>query len=436
MKPHAHVCGAGGSGMNAIAQLLLTDGFEVTGSDRFHDQGTEVPVLDTLTRMGLTLFPQDGSGLRPDTRFLVRSTAVEADNPERLRAAQLGIPERHRAEILADYAHRGPLIAIAGTSGKTTCTGWLGRVLEQCGYSPNVVNGGAVLDWRDKERPGNVRSASPDSWWVVEVDESDKSLLRFHPDIALINSISADHHDWEETVDLFRRFARQVKQTLVCGPGVRQWIQDADGIRAKLIDVDAPAQVALPGEYNAWNGAAVRLLAEAAGADRDTATAALASFSGIERRMERRTRPEERPAVFDDFAHNPEKIAAALAAVRPESGRCLAVWRPHGFAPLRQNFDAYVQAFAEGLRERDELHLPPVFFAGGSVSKGPDSAALAQALRDRGLRAYAPESYPDTLSAGENDVILVMGARDPELPRFAARLARQVGEGRIGKTTA
>ena len=432
-QPHTHVSGVGGVGMNAIAQLLNARGHRVTGSDRFWDQGVHLPVFDALQSLGIELTPQDGRMLTSETRALVISTAVEADNPERVRARELGIPERHRAEALAQCVGNGRVAAIAGTSGKTTCTGWLGRTLEVCGFDPGVVNGGGVLNWKHPNNPGNVRlGRDPTGWWVVEVDESDRSLLRFHPEIALITGMAPDHHDAEDTLDLFRAFARQVTRAIVCGPDVRALLQGTPGLKARLVDAGPPLSSHLPphlpGAHNALNAAAVVKMAELCGASADQAKTALADFRGVERRLERCTPSGEGPGVYDDYAHNPEKIAAAIRAVRPENGRLIALWRPHGFAPLRQNFEALADAFARNLRPGDEAWILPVFYAGGTAPKGIEGEDLARYIREKGARAHAPDDYPENVPLDSADVLLVMGARDPELPRFARRIAEKTLE--------
>ena len=418
---HIHISGIGGVGMNAIAQLLAADGCRVSGSDRFLDQGTRLPVFDALEARSITLVPQDGTALTPGTAALVISTAVEEDNPERLRARGLGIPERHRAEVLADFAHRGPLIAIAGTSGKTTCTGWLGVVLESGGLNPNVVNGGGILNWKTPSTPGNVRLGQPKSPWIVEVDESDQSLLRFHPDIALITSITADHHSLEDTITLFRQFALQVKHHIVCGPGVREHLQNLPGLSASLHETGKPLPSHLPGLHNQLNAAAVARLAELAGLP--DARGHLRAFGGVERRLERLTPPGPGPQVYDDYAHNPEKIAAAIRALQEPGRRLTVLWRPHGFAPLRQNFDALADAFANTLRPEDQAWILPVFYAGGNAPKGIEGADLARAIQERGAKAEALPDYPASLLLVPGQTLLVMGARDPQLPAFARAVA-------------
>jgi UDP-N-acetylmuramate--alanine ligase len=410
--------------MNAVAQLLVSAGYRVTGSDRFLDQGTRLPVLDQLEALGVELVPQDGAVLTQETQALILSTAVEADNPERVAAKRLGVAEKHRSEALADCVRDGALVAVAGTSGKTTCTGWLGWVLAECGLDPNVVNGGGILGWKNETRPGNVRVAQPDGWWVVEVDESDRSLLRFDPKIALINTISEDHHSFEDTVELFRDFAARVRDVVVCGPGVRTYLEGVSSINARLVDVGEPVEISLPGQHNQRNAAAVKAVAEACGCDPQQVDAALKSFRGIERRLELCSPPGVGPRVYDDYGHNPEKIAAAMQAVRPVNGRLIVLWRPHGFAPLLHNFDAFVTCFAEGLREQDEARILPVFYVGGTAPDSVCSDDLVRELTNKGKTAVVQDTYPENLELGPEDVLLVMGARDPELPLFAGRMGR------------
>jgi len=418
---HVHVSGVGGVGMNAVAQLLLAAGCRVTGSDRFLDQGTRLPVLDILERAGVELVPQDGTALSAETRALVISTAVEADNPERMAAVSLGIREWHRAEVLAALAGPGPVVAIAGTSGKTTCTGWLAWVLTACGKDPNMVNGAAVPAWRDERHPGNVRLSQPDHPWVIEVDESDRSLIRFTPEVALINTITEDHHSMAETVDLFRSFANQVTGTLVCGMGVHDLLE---GVNPQLVEIGKDVEVSLPGAHNRRNAAAVLQLAIACGCDPAAALDAIRTFPGVERRLERKTVLGSGPQVFDDYAHNPEKIAAALEAVQPEGGRLIALWRPHGFASLQHNFEAFVDAFCGGLRPQDEAWILPVFYAGGTApTEGKGHQELVEAIQSRGAKAIALKNYPAAVDMVSEDVLLVMGARDPDLSVFAERIA-------------
>lgn len=438
-----HVVGVAGVGMSALAQALAWTHPAVSGSDRHLDGGRRLPELDALEKAGIRLTPQDGSAVLPGTEAVVYSTAIEPDNPDLAAARALGIPCRHRAEVLAGLAAGHPLLAVAGTAGKTTTTGMLGWILEQTGADPTVVNGGALVDWAAPDRIGNARRGAPSAPWVLEVDESDRSLLDFTPDWTILTNISQDHFSLEEVQDLFRRYAARVRTGIVAGPGVAEVLGPQ---RAAVVSPPFEGVTPIPGGgwQMPWRGTALRvrlpgkhnlanalLAAEtavlAAGADPAAVAGALWRFNGIRRRMERTDRGGP-IRVFDDYAHNPAKIAAAFEAAREgASGRILAAWRPHGFAPLRNMMEPLAATFAAALRPTDRLWLLPVYYAGGTTTKDISTADLIDRLHALGAPATATPSIPDleaTLraTARPGDTLLLMGARDPDLPLLAHRL--------------
>ncbi|MCX7008226.1 MAG: Mur ligase domain-containing protein [Kiritimatiellaeota bacterium] len=424
---HFHLAGIAGVGMSALAQALINAGHSVTGSDRFLDQGREnLGVLETLRRAGAKLFPQDGSGVTAQTTAVVISTAIEADNPDLTAAQKFGVPVRHRSELLAELVAGKKLLAIAGTAGKTTTTALVGHLLVELGADPSVVNGGVVLGWQRPDALGSARKGR-DDLWVLETDESDRSLLRFAPDWAIITNISKDHFELNEVVALFRKFAGQVKTGIICGPGVAELIR---GHTTAILHSPSALNhypCSLPGRHNAENVALAAALCEQLGYAPEKIRVALTNFRGIHRRLEK-AGEREGITVFDDYAHNPAKIAAACAAVQPERGRLFAVWRPHGFGPLKLMLGELTDALAGVLRPQDHVLLLPVFYAGGTTSSALNSDALVDALVARGVAAQLAPDYA-TLEARlravlrPGDVVLVMGARDPDLPLFARRLA-------------
>ncbi len=423
-----HLVGIAGVGMSALAQALLNAGQAVTGSDRFLDQGREnLAVLETLRRAGAKLFPQDGSGLDAQTTAVVVSTAIEPDNPDLAAAKKFGVPVRHRAELLAELVAGQQLIAIAGTAGKTTTTALVGHLLAELGTDPSVVNGGVVLGWQKPDALGSARKGRS-ACWVLETDESDRSLLRFTPDWAIITNISKDHFELDEVVGLFRQFAAQVKTGIVCGPGVAGLLRGHTAAALHQPSAINHYPVPLPGRHNAENALLAATLCEQLGHAPEKIRAALATFQGVQRRLEK-VGARDGVTIFDDYAHNPAKIAAACAAVQPERGRLLAVWRPHGFGPLKLMLNELTEALAGVLRPRDGVWLLPVFYAGGTTSSALNSEALVAALTARGVAARLAPDYA-TLEARlraevrPGDVVLVMGARDPDLPLCARRLAR------------
>ncbi len=445
-KDHYHVAGIAGVGMSAAAQLLHHHGFTVTGSDRFCDQGHALPVLEKLKALGIQMYPQDGQALTEQTRGLVVSTAIEADNPEIQTAHNMNIPVLHRAQVLADFVKNRPCIAVAGTSGKSTVTGMLGHVLTELGLDPCVINGAPVLDWIRDDSVGNVRMGKGPVT-VIEVDESDRSLLYFQPEWAIINNISADHFSLTECCTLFSTFGKQVKRGIVCGPEVPLQI-DTVSIGCPVYPLphaavqkagtfqlhQRPISLPLPGIHNAWNALMVCTLVEALGLDVNAATEAIRHFNGLERRLELTGRTGG-ISVYDDYAHNPEKIKAALTAIQGQTGRVTAIWRPHGFKPLALMRHDLKKMLKETLREGDTFYLLPVFYAGGTTRENITSRQIVEECRNEHMAVHYCETCEDVLTSVLRDlkteqVILIMGARDPALPVFARNLFAEIKKSR------
>lgn len=429
MSETVHVSGIGGVGMSALAQALLDQGVGVTGSDRLLDRGDLTDALACLRRQGVRLFAQDGSGVVPETVRLVVSTAIEADNPEMVRAKERNVPVVHRAAELARLAEGHTLIAVTGTCGKSTVTAMLGCLLEGAGFDPFVVNGAAVAGWdAGGTRIGSVRDGG--TWMVIEADESDKSLMTFHPQHAVITNASADHFGLSETRSLFAGFRARVPGVVIDGleesggpAGVR-----LEGWNGFFTFEGTEYCVPLPGFHNVFNAWHAVRMARALGAEAAKLAAALRGFGGVERRLQR-VGAFQHAAVIDDYAHNPEKLAAAwttLAAAFP-AGVC-AVWRPHGYAPLRKMLEGLVTVFARVCRPEDQLILPPVYDAGGTADRSISSDVLASQLREKGVKVLSVQDLSEAevamrAYARPDTALVTFGARDPGLPRLAKRLA-------------
>ncbi|MFH1970010.1 MAG: Mur ligase domain-containing protein [Verrucomicrobiota bacterium] len=427
-----HLVGLAGVGMSALAQVLLAQGYRVSGSDRFLDAGRSLDVLEKLRSAGVQLRFQDGNGVTAGLTGLVVSSAIEADNPDLTAARRLRVPILHRAECLAQLANaKTCLIAITGTAGKTTVTGMIGWTLSQIGADPTVVNGGALLNWVDRRQIGNVRVGRSDVW-VVEVDESDRSLLRFHPDWAVITNMSKDHFELSEVRHLFKAFAGQVKRGVLGCYGAAADDEILNGFKPDLsaegihfgyrgVDFNLP----ILGRHNAENALQAVMLCERLGYALPVISRALERFGGIQRRLER-VGMGRGVTVIDDYAHNPAKIGAAWDAVAPYYRRVLAVWRPHGFAPLALMLGELVQAFCARVKSADRVFILPVYFAGGTAQRTVTADTLVNALRERGVCAELAATYDDLLTrlkavAQAGDGVLWMGARDPDLGVYVRR---------------
>jgi UDP-N-acetylmuramate--alanine ligase len=441
IPPRYHIAGIAGVGMSALAQTMTAHGLHVTGSDRYIDQGCDdLPVLRCLKASGITFYPQDGSAITADLSGIAISTAVEESNPEIQQARKLGIPVIHRAAMLAEMIGSDPLITIAGTSGKTTVTGMTGWLLEQAGLDPFVVNGGAVPAWRSPSATGSVRPSTK-PLWVIEADESDRSFLRFHPRHTIITNISQDHFGLEESIQLFQRFAAQVRERIICSPAVAELLSDTPDNRKTIIDpscvqrddsgwyfthAERAYRVPQPGRHNALNALAAFTLCRILGCSAESLHRALATFPGIERRLECCGR-NETCTVYDDYAHNPEKIRAAWTTIKEIHPRVIGIWKPHGFRPLAAMADALSDTFQAIVTGEDRLYVPPVYYAGGTTARSITSESFCRQLKARGIPAQAVANYETLMQiipqeAHPGTAILCMGARDPELPLFAHRL--------------
>lgn len=410
-----HFIGIGGVGMNGLAQLATLSGHAVSGSDRGYVPDSHP--FDALERMGIRIVKQDGSGIHPDTDRVVYSTAIEQGNPDLERAASLGIPLLHRAEFLRELIGTDRVIAVTGTAGKTTTTGLLGWIFECLGEDPTVYNGAAVLNWKSKDRLGNVRKGK-NGLWIIEADESDRSLLQFHPDHAVITNVSKDHFELEELHALFDQFESQTAGITIRGPCRETVLNNRTGVSAVN---PCPALI---GRHNRENIACAAALCIRLGFEPDRIYEAVAAFKGIERRLEIAGEADD-ITVIDDYAHNPAKIAAAISALTDRYQNLHIYWRPHGFAPLHQHQEEMLEVFRG--TDAASVFILPVYFAGGSVERKTTAADFVKQLNSAGIRALAVEGYDELKRkleerARPGDAILGMGARDPELPRFARRL--------------
>jgi UDP-N-acetylmuramate-alanine ligase len=429
MKTH-HLVGIGGVGMSAVAQALLDAGTPVSGSDRLLDGGDATDTLQRLRGQGVALFPQDGSGVTAATARLVVSTAIEDDNADLVAARRLGIPVVHRAAQLAELARGRRLIAVTGTCGKSTVTAMIGWLLQETGFDPAVVNGASVVGWDGDGRIGSVRHGSG-PWFVVEADESDRSLMVFEPEHAVITNASADHFALAETVTLFDRFRARVRGTVIDGAEAGNPTEPTaltlDGWAGRFEFEGVRFTVPLPGRHNVVNAWHAVRLCRVLGAPAAALAAALATFGGVERRLQR-VGVYGGATVIDDYAHNPEKLAAAWTTLAACFPRVVAVWRPHGYGPLRKMMEDLTAMFARVVRPTDALLVLPVYDMGGSADRSVNGSHLVERLAARGVPArnvVSLEAAADemTAAAAPGTALVTFGARDPGLPRLARRLS-------------
>jgi UDP-N-acetylmuramate--alanine ligase len=452
-------CGIGGSGMLPLASILRARGEKVAGSDRSLDAGRLAAKFEYLKALGIPLHPQDGSGL-VEGMTLVTSAAVEDSVPDVVRATELGLERLTRPQLLARLLNQAmKSVAVGGTSGKSTVTGMVGWILHACHRQPTVMNGAVMKNFASPAAPFSSALVGDAELFVSEVDESDGSIALYRPTVAVLTNVSLDHHSMDELRNLFGAFLARADKAIVNldDPEARamaEAVRDPigygfDSPGAAIVgrglelgpvgssfsveagDDRARVELPVPGRHNASNALAAIGAALALGVPLADAAAALGRFAGLKRRLET-VGEAAGVTVIDDFAHNPDKIAATLATLAPHPGRLLLMFQPHGFGPLAKMGDELADIFASGMRAGDRLYLPDPVYHGGTVDRSRGSDWLAAAIRERGGDAVhlADRTAIGDALAGEaaaGDRIVIMGARDDTLSEFAAEVVERIG---------
>lgn len=421
-----HFIGIGGVGMSALAQAFLDKGWQVSGSDRLMALGEETPLLRALRSQGVALYAQDGSGVVAGC-LVVYSTAIEADNPDKVAAVEKGCRCLHRSEALAMLAEGHELIAVTGTCGKSSVTAILGHLLTACGKDPFILNGAEMTGYdAGGRRVGSVRASSfATGLMVVEADESDKSLMALSPTHVIVTNASSDHFSKAEAEALFAAFKAKASGVVI---DTCTWALPTDvlqeGWEMRFTWREVAWVLPMPGVHNVANAIAAIEMALALGCTCTDLQAALKDFRGIRRRLEC-TGECQGAKVIDDYAHNTEKLAAAwqtLTSAFPKG--VVGLWRPHGYAPLRKLAPDLPAMFNRVVRPCDRLLLLPVYDAGGTADRSVNTEVLKASLT-------CPVEFLSTLEeaeerlralAGEGRCLAVCGARDPGLPKLAQRL--------------
>jgi UDP-N-acetylmuramate--alanine ligase len=449
-------CGIGGSGMLPLACIVRARGGDVAGSDRALDAGRLASKFDFLRAQGIALFPQDGSGLLPGMT-LVTSAAVEPTIPDVARAREIGLPHLTRPQLLAQLLNTAATsIAVGGTSGKSTVTGMIGWILHVASRRPTVMNGAVMKNFVSAETPFASALVGDPDLFVSEVDESDGSIALYAPSVAVLNNVSLDHKEMDELRALFGGFLGAAGKAVVnmddeesrtLAPAGAIGFGFGDGFAvcgAHLVLFDegssflvaaggeqAEVRLALPGRHNAGNALAALAACHALGLPLGEAAAALASFTGLKRRLET-VGSAGGVTVIDDFAHNPDKIAATLATLTARQGRLLVMFQPHGYGPLGKMGKELATTFASGLRTGDTLILSDPVYQGGTVDRSRGSEWLVEAVRAQGGSAEHLPERPAIARrllqhARSGDTIAILGARDDTLSEFAAELVGNLG---------
>jgi len=451
-------CGVGGSGMSALAYLLLCEGHVVYGTDRSYDRGQSLEKFNRLEKAGIRLCPQDGSAVSAAIDILVVSAAVEDSIPDIKAAHSLNIPIVTRAKILSELFNTQKGIAVGGTSGKATVTGMIGFLLKEYGLDPTVVNGGVPVNRLDAKEEGLGNAIVGETGlFVAETDESDGSIDLFVPSIAVLNNIAPDHKPMEELRTLFSAFLSRATQGAVINLdneevallkdvsanvltyGIEN--EEAD-LQASKLSYDpsgvsflvtnhrdnsqAQTRLQVPGNHNVSNALAAIATGLMLGIPLEDSVKILSNFKGMKRRMEVIGK-EKDITVIDDFAHNPDKIAATLTSLKEFNGRLWVIFQPHGFGPMKMMRNDLVQVFVRYLSDEDILLMPEIYYAGGSTVKDISSRDILRDIEAQGKQTHFFDKREDMIPylrdhVREGDRIIVMGARDDTLTDFAKEI--------------
>lgn len=429
-----HFIGIGGVGMSAVARIMVARGVTVSGSD-----AKDLPVMAELAAAGARVAVGYNAANVGDAQTVVAGSAIRADNPELVAARAAGLPVLHRSEALAATMGDDVVVTIAGTHGKSTTTSMIAVLLRGAGLDPSFAIGANV------PALGVNAAHGASGVFVAEADESDGSFLNYRPKIAVVTNVEPDHLDHYGTAEaVYASFDRFTE--LLPADGVLIACADDDGAlalaertaargtarvvlygtsdRADLVlHDDGPAAVAVssatgrvalslqvPGRHNALNAAAAVAVALELGIDADAAARALAHFSGASRRFE--LKGEARGVrVFDDYAHHPTEVRAALTAARSVAAghKVHVLFQPHLFSRTRE----FAREFADALNLADTALVLDIYPAREDPMPGVTSQLIADHLGPGGRLVTAGEAVPALVSAaGPGDVILTVGAGD------------------------
>ena len=438
-----HFVGIGGAGMGGIAEVLLNEGYQISGSDIGENQ-----VVKRLISLGASVVIGHQAANVELASVIVVSTAIRSDNPELIAAKKLRIPVVRRAEMLAELMRFRHGIAIAGTHGKTTTTSLIASIFAQGELDPTFVIGGLLNSAGTNARLGSSR------YLVAEADESDASFLHLQPMVAVITNIDADHMetyqgDFEKLKDTYIEFLHNLPfygLAVVCidNPVVRELLprisrqvitygfsEDADiravnyqqneGVSHFIVESlgNPPLEVSvnLPGQHNVLNALAGIAVARDEGVDDDSICQALTEFAGIGRRFEQLagfTTQQGSMVLVDDYGHHPSEVKATIRAMRqgwPDK-RLVMIFQPHRYSRTRDLYEDFVEV----LSEVDCLFLLDVYAAGEVHVASADSKSLARSIRQRGqiepIYVSDTQKLPALLAnqLRDNDMVITQGA--------------------------
>ena len=461
----AHIVGIGGIGMSGIADVMITMGYDVQGSD-IKDSDN----IERLRQRGAKVFIGHKADNVKGAGTVIISSAIKGDNPEVAAARAAGIPVVRRANMLAEITRLKYTVCVAGTHGKTTTTSMVAALLDGSGIDPTVINGGIIHAY------GSNYKAGESDWMVVESDESDGTFTKLHPTCAIVTNIDPEHMDhygsMEKLREAFDVFVENLPfygfavlctdhpevQALAARVTDRRRITYGFNLQADIRAVNLETDLAgahfdvalrrpgsamprmiegltlpMAGEHNVQNSLAAIAVALELGATDEQIRNALISFGGVKRRFtsvgEWTPVAGEAPVrIIDDYGHHPVEITAVLKAARAMQGQgqIIAVCQPHRYTRLRDLFEEFSRCFDQA----DEVLVAPVYEAGESPIEGYDAESLVASIRRHGHRSVSLldslENLPGVIrsQAGPGTMVVCLGAGD--ITRYAGDLASKL----------
>jgi UDP-N-acetylmuramate--alanine ligase len=412
-----HFIGIGGIGISAIARMLIAQGKQVSGSD-----SSESEITKSLEKMGAKIFiGQKKENIPVGIDLFIYTVAVKEDNPEFIEAKSRGVKMMTYAQTLTEISKSKYTIAVAGTHGKTTTTAMIAKILIDAGLDPTVIIGSLIRNPVSRESSSSfngVPNYSEDvplgqdqdertnyisgksKYLVVEACEYERSFLNILPKVAVINNIDADHLDYygdlDGVISGFREFAQKVSSDgfVVCDPTDEKVAKALAGVEGKIIDrkdyYSSSIKLIVPGEHNRLNAATAIAVAKLLGVETAKALKSLETFSGAWRRFEYKGKTKNGALLYDDYAHNPQKVRAALQGARelfPDK-RIVVVFQPHLFSRTK----LLLSEFATAFNDADEIILAPIFPAREVFDSTISSEILAEEIKKHNRPVH--QNYP------------------------------------------
>ena len=438
---HIYFIGIGGISMSGLAEILLSEGFRISGSDR-----AASPLTLKLEKLGANVYyGQREENISPNIDLVVYTSAIKPDNPEMIAAKKLGIASLTRAQLLGQMMknYKTP-IAVSGTHGKTTTTSMISQILLENNDDPTLSIGGIY-----KPIGGNIRVGGSDRF-VTEACEYTNSFLSFYPKISIILNIEEDHLDFFKNIDdirnSFRKFARLLPPdgTLIINGDIERCEEIVSDLACRVITYGSSSDfdyypknitydaagcpsfhlmqangkeevfsLHVPGEHNVYNAMAAIALANLLGIANDITAAALLHYGGTDRRFEYKGKVNGF-TIIDDYAHHPTEIKATLKAAENYPHRTMwCVFQPHTYTRTK----AFMTEFAEALSLADEIILADIYAAREKDTLGISSRTLQTEIEKFGHRCYYFPSFDEIenfilTNCTKDDLLITMGAGD------------------------